>query len=62
MRPRSGFTLVEILVALVIMGVVAGAVFQLLINSQRLSRFQTEQVSLQSNVRRLDPGAAGCAS
>jgi prepilin-type N-terminal cleavage/methylation domain-containing protein len=51
MRSRSGFTLVEILVALVIMGVVSGAVFQLLTNSQRLSRFQTEQVSLQSNVR-----------
>jgi hypothetical protein len=33
------------------MGVVSGAVFQLLTNTQRLSRFQTEQVSLQSNVR-----------
>lgn len=51
MRPRHGFTLVEILVALVIMGVVSGAVFQLLHTSQRLSRAQTEQVSLQSNVR-----------
>jgi prepilin-type N-terminal cleavage/methylation domain-containing protein len=51
MRPRYGFTLVEILVALVIMGVVSGAIFQLLNTSQRLSRAQTEQVSLQSNVR-----------
>lgn len=51
MRPHRGFTLVEILVALVIMGVVSGAVFQLLNTSQRLSRAQTEQVSLQSNVR-----------
>ena len=51
MRPRHGFTLVEILVALVIMGVVSGAVYQLLHTSQRLSRAQTEQVSLQSNVR-----------
>jgi len=51
MRPRHGFTLVEILVALVIMGVVSGAVYQLLYTTQRLSRAQTEQVSLQSNVR-----------
>lgn len=51
MRPRHGFSLVEILVALVIMGVVSGAIFQLLNTSQRLSRAQTEQVSLQSNVR-----------
>jgi prepilin-type N-terminal cleavage/methylation domain-containing protein len=51
MRPRSGFTLVEILVALVIMAVVSGAVFQLLTTTQRLSRAQAEQVSLQSNVR-----------
>jgi prepilin-type N-terminal cleavage/methylation domain-containing protein len=51
MRPRSGFTLVEILVALVIMAVVSGAVYQMLTMSQRLTRAQTEQVSLQSNVR-----------
>jgi prepilin-type N-terminal cleavage/methylation domain-containing protein len=51
MRKRSGFTLVEILVALVIMAVVSGAVYQLLTTSQRLSRVQVEQVSLQSNVR-----------
>lgn len=51
MRPRRGFTLVEILVALVIMGVVAGAVFQLLNNTQRLSRTQAERIGLQSNVR-----------
>lgn len=51
MRPRHGFTLVEILVALVIMGLVTGSLFQLLTNTQRLSRAQTEQVDLQSNVR-----------
>jgi prepilin-type N-terminal cleavage/methylation domain-containing protein len=51
MAQRRGFTLVEILIALVIMGVVTGAVLRLLNTSQRLSRAQSEQVSLQSNVR-----------
>lgn len=51
MRQHRGFTLVEILIALVIMGLVTGALFQLLTNTQRLSRAQAEQVDLQSNVR-----------
>lgn len=51
MRQRHGFTLVEVLVALVIMGIVTGAVYRLLNTSQRLSLAQAEQVSLQSNVR-----------
>lgn len=37
--------------ALVIMGIVTGAIFRLLNTSQRLSLAQAEQVSLQSNVR-----------
>ena len=51
MRQSRGFTLVEILIALVIMSVVTGALYQMLNNTQRLSRAQAEQVSLQSNVR-----------
>ncbi len=51
MRNRRGFTLVEILISLVILSVVMGAIYQLLNTTQRLSRAQTEQVSLQSNVR-----------
>jgi prepilin-type N-terminal cleavage/methylation domain-containing protein len=51
MRESRGFTLVEILIALVIMGVVTGALYQVLNHTQRLSRAQAEQVSLQSNVR-----------
>ena len=51
MRQPRGFTLVEILIALVIMSVVTGALYQMLNNTQRLSRAQAEQVSLQSNVR-----------
>ena len=51
MTQRRGFTLIEVLIALVIMGVVTGALYQLLNTSQRLSLAQAEQVSLQSNVR-----------
>jgi prepilin-type N-terminal cleavage/methylation domain-containing protein len=51
MTQRRGFTIVEVLVALVIMGIVTGAIYRLLNTSQRLSLAQAEQVSLQSNVR-----------
>lgn len=51
MTDRRGFTLVEVLLALVIMGIVTGAIYQLLNTNQRLSLAQAEQVSLQSNVR-----------
>jgi prepilin-type N-terminal cleavage/methylation domain-containing protein len=51
MPERRGFTLVEVLIALVIMGVVTGAIYRLLNTNQRLSLAQAEQVSVQSNVR-----------
>jgi prepilin-type N-terminal cleavage/methylation domain-containing protein len=51
MTNRRGFTLIEVLIALVIMGIVTGALYRLLNTSQRLSLAQAEQVSLQSNVR-----------
>ena len=51
MRNRRGFTLIEVLVALVIMLIVTGAIYKLLNTSQRLSLAQAERVSLQSNVR-----------
>jgi prepilin-type N-terminal cleavage/methylation domain-containing protein len=51
MRNYRGFTLVELLVVLVIMGVVTGGIFKLLNTTQRLSRAQAERVDLQSNVR-----------
>jgi prepilin-type N-terminal cleavage/methylation domain-containing protein len=51
MRQSRGFTLVEILIALVISGVATAALYQVLNNTQRVSRAQAEQVSLQSNVR-----------
>ena len=51
MRNHRGFTLVELLVVLVIMGIVTGGIFKLLNTTQRLSRAQAERVDLQSNVR-----------
>jgi prepilin-type N-terminal cleavage/methylation domain-containing protein len=51
MRYRRGFTLVEILVSLVVMLIVAGSIYSMLNANQRLSRAQSERVSLQSNVR-----------
>ena len=51
MRQRHGFTLVEVLIALVIFSIVTGAIYRLLNTTQRLSLAQAEQVTLQSNVR-----------
>lgn len=48
---RRGFTLIELIVALVLMGIVGGAIYQLLINNQRIYRQQTERVDLNSNLR-----------
>ncbi|HEU5305044.1 MAG TPA: prepilin-type N-terminal cleavage/methylation domain-containing protein, partial [Gemmatimonadales bacterium] len=48
---RRGFTLVEIMVAMTIMLIVGGAVFKLLVTSQRVARGQAERAALQSNVR-----------
>jgi prepilin-type N-terminal cleavage/methylation domain-containing protein len=50
-RRREGFTLVEITVALALTLIVTGAVYRLLLASQRLARAQASQVSLQTNVR-----------
>jgi prepilin-type N-terminal cleavage/methylation domain-containing protein len=51
MSNRRGFTLTEIMIALTMMLIVMGAVYRLMISTQRVSRGQAERVSLQSNVR-----------
>lgn len=48
---RRGFSLVEIVIALVIMLLVTGALHRLLLSTQRLTRKQLDQVALQSSVR-----------
>jgi prepilin-type N-terminal cleavage/methylation domain-containing protein len=51
MRNHRGFTLVEILISLVIMGLVTGSIYKLLTTTQRVSRQQSEKTELQSNIR-----------
>lgn len=48
---RQGFSLVEIMVAMALTSIVTGAVYRLLLASQRFSRAQLSQLSLQTNVR-----------
>jgi len=50
-RSRRGFTLAELLIVMVIMGIVGMAMTRLLLNSQRITRRQSQQVTLQSNLR-----------
>jgi prepilin-type N-terminal cleavage/methylation domain-containing protein len=51
MRARNGFTIVELLIALVLFLIVSAATFQLLNNTQRVSRAQSERTEMQSNMR-----------
>lgn len=46
-----GFTLTELVVALVIFAIVAGAISKFALNSQRLSQAQIEIIAMQSNLR-----------
>lgn len=51
MRTQRGFTLVEILIALVLMGIVSTALYQLLVSNQRLYRAQVESVAINESAR-----------
>jgi prepilin-type N-terminal cleavage/methylation domain-containing protein len=48
---RRGFTLVELMIGLVLLLAVGGVTSQLLLNSQRVSHWQAQHVSMQDNVR-----------
>jgi prepilin-type N-terminal cleavage/methylation domain-containing protein len=48
---KRGFTLVELLIALVLMGIVSAAIYTLLINNQRLYRQQTQSIAVNDNLR-----------
>jgi type II secretory pathway pseudopilin PulG len=48
---REGFTLLETMVATGMSLIVSGAVYQLLVTTQRLARAQAEHMALQSTVR-----------
>jgi prepilin-type N-terminal cleavage/methylation domain-containing protein len=51
MTNRRGFTLIEVMIAMTIMLIVMGGVYKMMLSTHRLSRGQTERMTLQSNVR-----------
>ena len=46
-----GLTLIELMVALVVLGIASGAIAKFAVNSQRLSQAQIEVIGMQSNLR-----------
>jgi prepilin-type N-terminal cleavage/methylation domain-containing protein len=48
---RRAFTLVELLVALVLLGVVSAGVYKVLLTNQRLYHSQTQRIDVQQNLR-----------
>ena len=48
---RGGFTLVELMISLVLLGIVGAVMASMLVNMQRGSRAQSQRVTLQSNLR-----------
>ncbi|MGH7607772.1 MAG: prepilin-type N-terminal cleavage/methylation domain-containing protein [Gemmatimonadales bacterium] len=51
MLTRRGFTLVELLVALVLLGIVTAGIYRVLVNNQRMYQAQTQRIDLQQNIR-----------
>lgn len=50
-RARRGFTMVELLVALTLLGLVSAALYRVLVNNQRLYMAQTQRIDLSQNIR-----------
>lgn len=48
---RSGFTLIELIIAIAMASIVLGAVYRILVNNQRFYRAQSQIVDVQENVR-----------
>src|SRR5213596_3260781 len=48
---RRGFTLIELVVALVILGIVSGAIYKVLVTNQQTYTAQTQGIDLQQNLR-----------
>ena len=51
MTTRRGFTLVELLIGLILMLAVGAVTYQLLVNTQRVSRSQSQHIGMQDNGR-----------
>ncbi|HJS48107.1 MAG TPA: prepilin-type N-terminal cleavage/methylation domain-containing protein [Gemmatimonadales bacterium] len=50
-RRRAGFTLVELMVGIVLVGLVGLTLMRVVVSSQRISQAQTAQADMQANVR-----------
>jgi prepilin-type N-terminal cleavage/methylation domain-containing protein len=48
---RRGFTLVELVVAVVLLGIVSAGIYKVLITNQRTYTAQTQRIDLQQNIR-----------
>ena len=48
---RRGFTLVELLIGLVLIGIVSAGVYRVLINNQRIYQAQTQRIDMLQNIR-----------
>ena len=48
---RRGFSLIELVLALVILGIVAGAIYKVLLTNQQTYTAQTQGIDLQQNLR-----------
>src|SRR5438093_1988928 len=48
---RRGFTLIELMIALVLLGLVSAAVYKVLVNNQRIYLAQTQTIDLNQNMR-----------
>src|SRR5437879_11783749 len=48
---RRGFTMIELLIALVILGIVSAALYKVLVTNQRTYLAPTQRIDLQQNIR-----------
>jgi len=50
-RPPAGFTIIEVLVALVLLGLVSAALYRVLVNNQRSTWPRRQRIDLSQNIR-----------
>ena len=48
---RRGLTLVELIVALTLLGIISAGLYRVLVNNQRIYHAQTQRIDLQQNIR-----------
>lgn len=48
---RRGFTLIELMVALVLLGIVTAGIYRVLVSNQRMYHAQVQRIDLQQNIR-----------